>query len=107
MHRALVVAVHRVAADQREVDRPFTERHAGMVADRLPHLGDRRGEGGALRERVHGKACVEPLGELAPVGQSGVRDLLVREHVHGPTLPSQRRLRTEKRRTLTRRRDPE
>ena len=80
---ALVVAVDGVVADQLEVDVPLPDRHARVVAERVARLTHRGDEPRAGAEVVDQVARVQPLGQLAPVGQVRLGDLLALEHVHG------------------------
>ena len=92
---ALAVAVDGVVGDQLEVDVPVADRHARVVAERvarLAHRGDEPCAGAEVADQVAG---MQSLGQLAPVGQVGLGDLVALQHVHrrGPYLgfsPQQR-----------------
>ena len=79
---ALVVAVDGVVADQLEVDVPGADRHARVVAERVARLAHRGDEPCAGAEVVDQVAGMQSLGQLAPVGQLGLGDLLALQHVH-------------------------
>jgi hypothetical protein len=85
---ALVVAVDGVVGDQLEVDVPVADRHARVVAERVARLAHRGDEPRGGAEVVDQVASMESLGQLAPVGQVRLGDLVALQHVHsrGPYL---------------------
>ena len=80
---ALVVAVDGVVADQLEVDVPLADRQARVVAERVARLAHRGDEPCTGAEVVDQVAGMQPLGQLAPVGQVGLGDPFALQHVHG------------------------
>ena len=80
---ALVLAVDGVVADQLEVDVPITDRHDRVVAQRVASLAHRSDEPCGRAEAVDHVTGVQSLGQLAPVGEVRLDDLVAHQHVHG------------------------
>ena len=80
---ARVLTVDGVVAAQLEVDATCADRHLRMVAELVAGLSDGDDESCRAREVVDDVACVQSLGELAPLGELRLGDPFAPEHVHG------------------------
>ena len=83
---AFVVPIDGVVADQPEVDVAGADRHDRVMPKLIAGLtngDDKACAGGEFADPIAG---VEALGQLAPVGEVGLGDLLAAHHVHEQTL---------------------
>ena len=85
-----VVAVDGVGAEQLQVDVSGTHRHGGVVRERVARCAHRGDEPGAGAEVVDQVAGMQPLGQLAPVGQPCPGHIVARQHVHRDLPPRAR-----------------
>jgi hypothetical protein len=78
----VVVAVDRIVAHELQIDVPVAQRHARVMVDHVADIADCTHEPCPGREVVDEVPGMERLGQLAPVGQACLGDLVLRQHVH-------------------------